>query len=77
MAGHNKWSKIKRKKAVTDQRRGKLLTKYLKEIQVAAKMGGPNLEGNPRLKTAVSTAKSMTVTSDNIKRSIERGSGDT
>jgi YebC/PmpR family DNA-binding regulatory protein len=77
MAGHSKWSKIKRKKAVTDARRGKLLTKLLREVQVAAKMGGASPEGNPRLKIAITTAKSMSVPSDNIERAIKRGGGDT
>jgi YebC/PmpR family DNA-binding regulatory protein len=76
MAGHSKWSKIKRKKAVTDTRRGKLLTKLLREVQVAAKMGGPSPEGNPRLKIAIATARSMSVPNDNIDRAIKRGSGD-
>ncbi|MCB0352580.1 MAG: YebC/PmpR family DNA-binding transcriptional regulator [Bdellovibrionales bacterium] len=76
MAGHSKWSKIKRKKAVNDQKRGKLLTKLLREVQVAAKMGGSNIEGNPRLKVAVQTAKSNSVPMDNIERAISRGAGD-
>ena len=76
MAGHSKWSKIKRKKAVTDAKRGKFFTKLLKEVQVAAKMGGGSPEGNPRLKVAIQTAKSNSVPSDNIERAINRGAGD-
>lgn len=76
MAGHSKWSKIKRKKAANDQKRGKLLTKLLREVQVAAKIGGSNIEGNPRLKVAVQTAKSNSVPMDNIERAINRGAGD-
>ncbi len=76
MAGHSKWSTIKRKKAANDAKRGKLFTKLLKEIQIAAKVGGPSLDGNPRLKTAVQTAKSQSVPSDNIERAIKKGSGD-
>ncbi len=76
MAGHNKWSKIKRKKGANDAKRGKLFTKILKEIQVASKAGGPDLDGNPRLKTAVQTAKSNSVPNDNIDRAIKRGSED-
>lgn len=76
MSGHSKWATIKRKKAATDAKRGKIFTRLLREIQVAAKMGGGNLEGNPRLKTAVQTAKSESVPSDNIERAIKRGTGD-
>lgn len=75
MAGHSKWSKIKRKKAATDAKRGKLFTRLLREIQVAAKMGGPNVADNPRLKLAVQNAKSMSVPQSNIERAISRGSG--
>ena len=76
MAGHSKWSKIKRKKAVTDVRRGRLNTKLLREVQIAAKMGGGNPDGNPRLKLAIQAARAMSVPSDNIDRAIKRGSGD-
>jgi YebC/PmpR family DNA-binding regulatory protein len=76
MAGHSKWSKIKRKKAVTDASRGKIFTKLLKEIQIAAKIGGGALDGNPRLKTAVVAAKSQSVPNDNIDRAIKKGTGD-
>lgn len=75
MSGHSKWSTIKRKKAATDAKRGKLFTRLLKEIQVAAKMGGA-IDGNPRLKTAVQAAKAQSVPADNIDRAIKRGSGE-
>lgn len=77
MSGHSKWATTKRKKAAIDAKRGKLFTKLLREIQVAAKMGGPSPEGNPRLKTAVAVAKSQSVPGDNIERAIKKGSGDT
>jgi len=76
MSGHSKWSTIKRKKAVIDAKRGKVFTRLLKEIQVAAKMGGGSPDGNPRLKTAIQTAKSQSVPADNIERAIGRGTGD-
>lgn len=76
MSGHSKWATIKRKKAAIDAKRGKLFTRLLKEIQVAAKVGGGNIAGNPRLKTAVSAAKAMSVPMDNIERAIGRGTGD-
>lgn len=76
MAGHSKWSTIKRKKAATDAKRGKLFTKLLKEIQVAAKLGGGSVDGNPRLKAAVATAKSNSVPNDKIDSAIKKGTGD-
>lgn len=76
MSGHSKWSTIKRKKAAVDAKRGKIFTRLLKEIQIAAKMGGGSVEGNPRLKSAVTTAKSQSVPADNIERAIKRGTGD-
>lgn len=76
MAGHSKWAKIKRKKAANDSKRGQHFTKLLKEIQVAAKMGGSNPDGNVRLKIAIQTAKDNSVPGDNIERAINRGSGD-
>lgn len=75
MSGHSKWSTIKRKKAAVDAKRGKLFTKLLKEIQVAAKMGGEDPDANPRLKAAIQTAKSQSVPGDNIDRAIKRGAG--
>lgn len=76
MSGHSKWSKIKRKKAVTDVRKGRLNTKLLKEVQIAAKIGGGNPDGNPRLKVAIQAARAMSVPTDNIERAIKRGAGD-
>jgi YebC/PmpR family DNA-binding regulatory protein len=75
MAGHSKWAQIKRKKAVTDARRGQLWTKLLKEITVAARLGGGDPEGNSRLRTAIQDAKSANVPNDNIDRAIKRGTG--
>jgi YebC/PmpR family DNA-binding regulatory protein len=75
MAGHSKWAQIKRKKAVTDSRRGQLWTKLLKEISVAARLGGGDSEGNSRLRTAVQDARSANVPNDNIDRAIKRGTG--
>ncbi len=76
MAGHSKWAKIKRQKAVTDGRRSQVFTRYLREIQVAAKMGGGDLSANSRLKRTVDTAKSVGVSNDNIEKAIKRGTGD-
>jgi len=76
MSGHSKWSTIKRKKAAIDAKRGKVFTRLLKEIQIAAKIGGSNIDGNPRLKSAVQSAKSQSVPADNIDRAINRGTGD-
>ncbi|MGB3563244.1 MAG: YebC/PmpR family DNA-binding transcriptional regulator, partial [Thermoanaerobaculia bacterium] len=75
MAGHSKWAQIKRKKAVTDSRRGQLWTKLLKEITVAARLGGGDPEGNARLRTAIQDAKSANVPNDNMDRAIKRGTG--
>lgn len=76
MAGHSKWAQIKRKKAVTDARRGRLWTRLLKEITVAARLGGGDSEGNPRLRAAIGEAKSSNVPSENIDRAIKRGTGE-
>lgn len=75
MAGHSKWSQIKRKKAVTDARRGQLWTKLLKEITVAARIGGGDPSGNARLRTAIQEAKGANVPNENIERAIKRGTG--
>ena len=75
MSGHSKWASIKRKKAVTDARRGQLWTRLLKEITVAARLGGGDPEGNPRLRVAVQEAKGANVPSDNIERAVKRGTG--
>ena len=76
MAGHNKWSKIKRKKGVADAKRGALFTKLIREITVAAKEGGGNPEFNPRLRLAVDTAKDASMPSENIERAIKKGTGE-
>ena len=76
MAGHSKWSKIKRQKAVTDKARGKLFAKLGREIAVAAREGGGDLNFNPRLRTAVDNARSQSMPNENIERAIKRGTGD-
>ena len=76
MSGHSKWATIKRKKAATDQARGKLFSKYIKEITIAARHGGGDLEANPRLRTAVNTAKAVNMPAGNIERAIKRGTGE-
>lgn len=76
MAGHSKWAQIKRKKAVTDSRRGQLWTKLLKEITVSARLGGGDVNGNPRLRSAVQEARASNVPNDNIERAIKRGTGE-
>lgn len=75
MSGHSKWAQIKRKKAVTDAARGRLFTRMIKEIQIAARLGGPHPEGNPRLRFAIELAKKNSMPADNIKRAIARGAG--
>lgn len=75
MSGHSKWATIKRKKAATDSKRGKMFNRLLREVQIAAKIGGGSLEGNPRLKSAVAAARSASVPTDNIERAIKRGAG--
>jgi YebC/PmpR family DNA-binding regulatory protein len=76
MSGHSKWSSIKHKKAATDAKRGKIFTKLIKEITVAARMGGGDLEANPRLRAAVAAAKSENMPKDNIERAIKKGTGE-
>ena len=76
MAGHSKWSNIKRKKAVVDAKRGKVFTKLIKEIMVAARMGGGDPEANPRLRSAIQTSRGSNLPSDKIERAIARGTGD-
>jgi len=76
MSGHSKWSSIKHKKAATDAKRGKIFTKLIKEITVAARMGGGDLEANPRLRTAIQAAKSENMPKDNIDRAVKKGTGD-
>jgi YebC/PmpR family DNA-binding regulatory protein len=75
MSGHSKWSTIKRKKALVDAKRSKVWTKVIKEIQVAARMGGADLSGNPRLRLALDKARAANMTKDAVKRAIEKGSG--
>jgi YebC/PmpR family DNA-binding regulatory protein len=75
MSGHSKWSTIKRKKAAVDAKRSKAWTKVLKEVQVAAKMGGGDPDGNPRLRLAVDKARAANVPKDSIKRAIDKGAG--
>ena len=75
MSGHSKWSTIKRKKGVTDAKRGALFTKLIREITVAARAGGEDLDSNPRLRTAVLKAKSNNMPNDNIDRAIKKGVG--
>jgi YebC/PmpR family DNA-binding regulatory protein len=76
VAGHNKWSKIKRKKGVADAKRGALFTKLIREITVAAREGGGSPEFNARLRLAVDTAKSASMPADNIDRAIKKGTGE-
>ena len=76
MSGHSKWSSIKHKKAAKDAKRGKLFTKFIKEITVAARMGGGDVNANPRLRTAVQTARENSMPNDNIERAIKKGTGD-
>lgn len=76
MSGHSKWSTIKRKKGAKDAARGKIFTKIIKEIQVAAKMGGGDEETNPRLKTAVQAAKDANMPKKNIEKAIQKGTGE-
>ncbi len=75
MAGHSKWANIKHRKAAQDARRGKVFTKLIRELVVAAKAGGPNPEDNPRLRTAVDKALGANMTRDTIDRAIKRGAG--
>ena len=76
MSGHSKWSTIKRKKGANDARRGKLFTKLIKEITVAASTGGPDIEANPRLRSAVQTAKGLNMPKDTIQRAINKADKD-
>ncbi|MFT4147407.1 MAG: YebC/PmpR family DNA-binding transcriptional regulator [Micrococcaceae bacterium] len=75
MSGHSKWATTKHKKAALDQKRAKLFAKYIKNIEVASRLGGPDLEGNPALDLAVTKAKKQSVPNDNIDRAIKRGAG--
>jgi YebC/PmpR family DNA-binding regulatory protein len=76
MSGHSKWSTIKRKKGANDARRGKIFTRLIKEITVAARTGGGDPEGNPRLRAAIASAKAENMPKDNIARAIKKGTGE-
>ena len=76
MAGHSKWANIKHRKGAQDAKRGKIFTKLIKEITVAAKIGGGDLEANARLRLAVDKAKQANMPKDNIERAIKKGTGD-
>ncbi len=76
MSGHSKWSTIKRKKGALDAKRGKIFTKLIREITVAAKMGGGDPAGNPRLRMAIQNAKGANMPQDNVNRAISKGTGD-
>ncbi len=76
MSGHSKWSTIKHKKAATDAKRGKIFTKLIKEITVAARLGGGEPSANPRLRAAIDAAKSQNMPKSNIERAIKKGTGE-
>jgi YebC/PmpR family DNA-binding regulatory protein len=76
MSGHSKWATIKRKKGATDAARGKLFSKSIKEITIAARHGGGDPEGNPRLRSAIAAAKAINMPSTNVDRAIKRGTGE-
>jgi YebC/PmpR family DNA-binding regulatory protein len=76
MSGHSRWSTIKHKKGATDAKRGKLFTRLIKEMTVAARSGGGDINGNPRLRAAVTEAKNNNMPKDTIERAVKRGSGD-
>jgi YebC/PmpR family DNA-binding regulatory protein len=76
MSGHSKWSSIKHKKGAADAKRGRIFTKLIKEITVAARMGGGDVDGNPRLRSAVLAAKAENMPKDNIERAIKKGTGE-
>ena len=76
MAGHSKWANIKRRKGAVDAKRGKIFTKIIKEIMVSARLGGGDINGNPRLRSAVLAAKDENMPKENIERAIKKGTGD-
>jgi YebC/PmpR family DNA-binding regulatory protein len=76
MSGHSKWSTIKHKKGAADARRGKIFTKIIKEITVAARMGGGDAVGNPRLRSAIQAAKAENMPKENIERAVKKGTGE-
>lgn len=75
MSGHNKWSKIKHKKGAADAKKGKVYTKLIKELTIAAKLGGGDPDGNPRLRTAIAAARAENMPNDNVDRAIKKGTG--
>ena len=76
MAGHSKWANIKHKKAATDAKRGKIFTRLIKEITVAARLGGGDPASNPRLRLAIDKAYEHNMPKDNVERAVKRGSGE-
>lgn len=76
MSGHSKWATIKHKKGALDAKRGKIFTRLIKEITIAAKLGGGDPDGNPRLRGAIAAAKAENMPNENIKRAIQRGTGE-
>src|SRR5437016_14263335 len=76
MSGHSKWHTIKHKKGAADAKRGKVFTRIIKELSVAARNGGGDPDSNPRLRTIIADAKSVNMPADNIKRAIQRGTGE-
>src|SRR6202167_2526955 len=76
MSGHSKWATIKHKKGALDAKRGKLFTKLIKELTVAARMGGGDTSGNPRLRKAIADAKGQSMPNDTINRAVKRGTGE-
>jgi len=76
MSGHSKWSKVKRFKGAIDAKRGKIFSKLSKEITIAAKTGGGDPNGNPRLRSAIQAARAQSMPIDNIERAIKRGTGE-
>jgi YebC/PmpR family DNA-binding regulatory protein len=76
MSGHSKWHSIKHKKGAIDAKRGRMFTKLIKEITIAARIGGGDAEGNPRLRKAIADAKEVNMPADNIKRAVQKGTGE-
>ena len=76
MSGHSKWSTIKHKKSAQDAKKGKIFTKLIKELTIAARLGGSDSDSNPRLRTAIANAKSQSMPKDNIERAIKKGAGE-
>ena len=76
MSGHSKWATIKHAKGAADAKRGQMFTKFIKEISIAARMGGGSVEGNPRLRTAILKARAANMPKDNIERAIKKGTGE-